>query len=222
MASVRGSWHRAPKTLGTFLDDWSVMRLITSPFWSHLSLMRCLRMEAPRVSRWGWSLERPESRWEGGNFRELATDQVLRRLQQWVTGPPGRWTPRGAGEVPAPTWPLQLCHSPDPESNPSQWTSKRIFLNFFWVPVVNYRDKAMAPHSSTLAWKIPWTEEEACYAAVYGVGHDWATSLSLFTFMHWRGKWQPTPVFFPGESRDGGAWWASVYGVTQSWTRKVT
>ena len=51
------------------------------------------------------------------------------------------------------------------------------------------------------------------------VGHDWATSLSLFTFMHWRRKWQATPVFLPGESRDGGAWWAAIYGVTQSRTR---
>ena len=34
------------------------------------------------------------------------------------------------------------------------------------------------------------------------VRHDWATSLSLFTFMHWRRKWQLTPVFLPGESQD--------------------
>ena len=51
------------------------------------------------------------------------------------------------------------------------------------------------------------------------VGPDWATSLSLFTFMHWRRKWQPTPVFLPGESQEGGAWWAVIYGVGQSWTR---
>ena len=44
-------------------------------------------------------------------------------------------------------------------------------------------------------------------------------SLSLFTFMHCRRKWQPTPVFLPGESQDGGAWWAAVSGVAQSWTR---
>ena len=37
-------------------------------------------------------------------------------------------------------------------------------------------------------------------------------SLSLFTFMYWRRKWQPTPVFLPGESRDGGAWWPAVWG----------
>ena len=43
------------------------------------------------------------------------------------------------------------------------------------------------------------------------------TSLSLFTFMHWRRKWQPTPVFLPGESQGRGAWLAAVYGVTQSW-----
>ena len=123
-------------------------------------------------------------------------------------------------------------------------------------------EKAMAPHSSTFAWKIPWTEEPGRLQSMGSlrVGHDWATSLSLFTFIHWRSKWQPTPVFLPGESqgqgspvgcrlwgrtesdtnerlhfhfslscigerngnllqcsclenpRDGGAWWAAVYG----------
>ena len=79
----------------------------------------------------------------------------------------------------------------------------------------------MAPHSSTLAWKIPWTEEPGGLQSMGSlrVGHDWATSLSLFTFMHWRRKWQPTTVFLPGESRDGGAWWAAVSGVAQSRTR---
>ena len=37
------------------------------------------------------------------------------------------------------------------------------------------------------------------------VRHDWATSLSVFTFMHWRRKWQPTPVFLPGESQGQGS-----------------
>ena len=64
-------------------------------------------------------------------------------------------------------------------------------------------EKTMAPHSSTLAWKIPWMEEPGRLQSMglLGVGHDWATSLSLFTFMHWRRKWQPTPVFLPGESQ---------------------
>ena len=44
------------------------------------------------------------------------------------------------------------------------------------------------------------------------VRHDWATSVSLITFMHWRRKWQPTPVFLPGESQGREAWWAAVYG----------
>ena len=81
-------------------------------------------------------------------------------------------------------------------------------------------EKAMAPHSSTLAWKIPWTEEPGRLQSTgsHRVGHDWATSLSLFTFMHWRRKWQPTPVFLPEKSMDSGAWWAAVYGVAQSRT----
>ena len=45
------------------------------------------------------------------------------------------------------------------------------------------------------------------------------TSLSLFTFRHWRRKWQPTPVLLPGESQGRGAWWAAVSGVAQSRTR---
>ena len=64
-------------------------------------------------------------------------------------------------------------------------------------------EKAMATHSSTLAWKIPWTEEPGRLQSMGSrrVRHDWATPLLLFTFMHWRRKWQPTPVFLPGESQ---------------------
>ena len=65
----------------------------------------------------------------------------------------------------------------------------------------------MTPHSSTLAWKIPWTEEPGGLQTMGSlrVGHDRVTSLSLFTFMHWRRKWQPTPVFLPGESQGRGS-----------------
>ena len=56
----------------------------------------------------------------------------------------------------------------------------------------------MGPHPSTLAWKIPWTEEPGRLQSMGSlrVGHDWVTSLSLFTFMHWRRQWQPTPVLY--------------------------
>ena len=69
-------------------------------------------------------------------------------------------------------------------------------------------EKAMAPHSSTLAWKLPWTEEPGRLQSMGSlrVGYDSVTSLSLFTFMHWRRNWRPTPVFLTGESQDGGAW----------------
>ena len=79
----------------------------------------------------------------------------------------------------------------------------------------------MAPHSSTLAWKIPWMEEPGRMHSMrlLGVGHDWVTSLWLFTFIHRRRRWQPTPVFLSGESGDGGAWWAAISGVSQSRTR---
>ena len=55
------------------------------------------------------------------------------------------------------------------------------------------------------------------------VGHDWATSLWLFTFMHWRRKWQPTPVFLPGESQGWGSLvGCHLWGHTQSDTTEAT
>ena len=86
-------------------------------------------------------------------------------------------------------------------------------------------DKAMAPHSSTLAWKIPWMEEPGRLQSMglLRVGHDWATSLWLFTFMHWRRKWQPTPVFLPRESQGWGSLvGCRLWGCTESDTTEAT
>ena len=84
-------------------------------------------------------------------------------------------------------------------------------------------EKAMAPHSSTLAWKIPWMEEPGgllCMVS-HRVGHDWATSLSLFISLSCIGEGNGNPLQCSclENPRDGGAWWAAFYGVTQSRTR---
>ena len=62
-------------------------------------------------------------------------------------------------------------------------------------------------HPTLVLWKIPWMEEPGRLQSMGSlrVRHDWATSLSLFTFMHWRRKWQPTPAFLPGESQGRGS-----------------
>ena len=83
----------------------------------------------------------------------------------------------------------------------------------------------MAPHSSTLAWKIPWMEEPGSLQSMGSlrVRHDWATSLSLFPFTHWRRKWQPTPVFLPGESQGWGSLvGCRLWGRTESDTPGAT
>ena len=85
--------------------------------------------------------------------------------------------------------------------------------------------QAMAPHSNTLAWKIPWTEEPGGLQTMglLGVRHDWENSLSLFTFMHWRRKWQPTPVFLPGESQGQRSLvGCHLWGRTESDTTEAT
>ena len=63
----------------------------------------------------------------------------------------------------------------------------------------------MAPQFSSLAWELPWTEEPGRLQSMRSqrVGRDCATL--LFTFMPWRRKWQPTPVFLPGESQGRGS-----------------
>ena len=88
-----------------------------------------------------------------------------------------------------------------------------------------HTEKAVAPHSSTLAWKIPWTEEPGGLQSMGSrrVGHDRVTSLSLFTFMHWRRKWQPTPVFLPGESQGRGSLvGCHLWDLTESDTTEAT
>ena len=100
---------------------------------------------------------------------------------------------------------------------PCGWTSASIE---YIQPL--FAEKAMAPHSNTLAWKIPWTEEPGRLQSMGSlrVGHDWATSLSLFTF---RRKWQPTPVFLPGESQGRGSLLGCrLWGRTESDTTEVT
>ena len=91
--------------------------------------------------------------------------------------------------------------------------------------LVSWLEKAMASHSSTLSWKIPWTEEPGRLQSMGSgrVGHGWATSLLLFTFMHWRRKWQPTPVFLPGESQGQGSLvGCRLWGRTESNTTEAT
>jgi len=98
----------------------------------------------------------------------------------------------------------------------SQWTH----------PVINSTldgssEKAMASHSCL---ENPM-DGGAWWAAVHGVtkSRTRATSLSLFTFMHWRRKWPPTPMFLPGESQGwGGLVGCRLCGHTESDTTEAT
>ena len=135
--------------------------------------------------------------------------------------PPSLYHPSGSSQCTSPKHPVSnldwwfvsymilymfQCHSPKsshPLPLPQSPKDCSIHQCLFCCLIYRVTEKAMAPHSSTLAWKIPWTEEPGRLQSMGSlrVGHDWATSLSLVTFMHWWRKWQPTPVFLPGESQ---------------------
>ena len=83
----------------------------------------------------------------------------------------------------------------------------------------------MAPHSSTLAWRIPGTEEPGRLQSMGSLESDMTERLHFhfFTFMHWRRKWQPTPVFLPGESQGWGSLvGCRLWGHTESDTTEAT
>ena len=109
--------------------------------------------------------------------------------------------------------------------NLSQKAKKQFIMGFICTSLMTNSEKAMANHSSTLAWQIPWMEEPGRLQSMGSlrVGHDWATSLWLFTFMHWRRKWQRTPGFLPGESRGRGSLvGCRLWGRTESDTTEAT
>ena len=94
-----------------------------------------------------------------------------------------------------------------------------LLLDWFYSIYMGSSEKAMATHSSTLAGKIPWMEKPGRLQSMglLRVRHDWVTSFSLFTFMRWRRKWQPTPVFFAGESQGWGSLvGCRLWGCTES------
>ena len=128
----------------------------------------------------------------------------------------------------SPSWNPLPPSSPSHPSGSSQCTSPEhpvSYIEHFFLSIMSnkYRGKpiwwighifmikpTVSPHSSTLVWKIPWTQEPGRLQSMGSrrVGHDWEASLSLFTCVHWRRKWQPTPVFpawrIPGMAEPGG------------------
>ena len=86
---------------------------------------------------------------------------------------------------------------------------------------VTFQEKAMAPHSSTLAWKIPWTEEPGRLQSM-GRWESDTTGQLHFPFSLWcigEGHGNPLQCSCLENPRDRGAWWAAVYGVAQNRTR---
>ena len=81
-----------------------------------------------------------------------------------------------------------------------QWQPTSVFL-----PGKSYGQRSLVGCS-------PW-------GRMWRVGHDWVTSLSLFTFLHWRRNGNPLQCSCLENPRDRGAWWVAIYGAAQSQTR---
>ena len=82
-------------------------------------------------------------------------------------------------------------------------------------------EKTMASHSSTLAWKIPWTEEPGRLQSMGSLRSETTERLHFHFSLSCIGEGNGNPLQYSclENPRDGEAWWAAVYGVTQNWTR---
>ena len=157
----------------------------------------------------------------------ISTQRCGGRLQTGRTTRASIWRQKYAGHVDGRRRPAQLKQGEGngewPKMKAESRACKALKItawNFYCIS-----EKAMAAHSSALAWKIPWTEEPGRLQSMGSrrAGHDWVTSLSLFTFMHWRRKWQPTTVFLPGESQGRGSLvGCRLWGHTESDTTEAT
>ena len=106
-----------------------------------------------------------------------------------------------------------------PPLSPHTHTHTHTPTHYLFLALEERPEKAMAPHSSTLARKIPWMEEPGRLQSMGSlrVGHDWATSLSRSCIGEGNGN--PLQCSCLENTRDREAWWAVVYRVAQSWTR---
>ena len=79
----------------------------------------------------------------------------------------------------------------------------------------------MASHSSTFAWKIPWTEEPGGLQSMGSLESDTTERLHFHFSLSCTGEGNGNPLQCSclENPRDGEAWWAAVFGVAQSWTR---
>ena len=153
---------------------------------------------------------------------DLAVHGILQaRILVWVVIPFSR------GIFPKPRDQIQVSHLAGGfftswVTREAQWNN---YLPNLRASPSSSEEKGMATHSSTLAWKIPWTEEPGRLQSRGSLraGHDCATSLSLFTFMHLRRKWQRTPVFLPGESQGRRSLvGCRLWGLTESNSTEAT
>ena len=79
----------------------------------------------------------------------------------------------------------------------------------------------MAPHSSTFAWKIPWMEEPGGRQSMGSLESETTEQLHFHFSLSCIGEGNGNPLQCSclENPRDGGAWWAAVYGVAKSRTR---
>ena len=142
----------------------------------------------------------------------------------WAISNPKRWCRESAAlNMPANLENSAVATGLEKVSFHSKKGNTKECSNYRTIAFISHASRRRAPHSSTLAWKIPWMAEPGRLwsMGLRRVGHNWATSLSLFTFMHWRRKWQPTRVLawrILGTAEPGGLPSMESHRVGHDWS----
>ena len=167
----------------------------------------------PDVKNWLIRKDPDAGRDWGQEGKGMTEDEMI-GWHQWLDGHEFEWTP-GVGDGQGG---LACCDSWVRKGH--NWVTELNWLN--WVKRLAEGNGIPLQYSCL---ENPWTEELGSLQSMGSlrVGHEWANSLSLLTFMHWRRKWQPTAVFLPGESqRWGSLLGCRLWGRTESDTTETT
>ena len=158
------------------------------------------------------------------------TEDEMAGWHHWLDGRESEWTPGlGDGQGGLACCDSWGCKESD-TTEQLNWTECSWLLRWY-IPLAQIKEfsllllipleKAMAPHSSTLAWEIPWMEAPGRLQFMGSLGSDTTERLHFHFSLSWIGEGNGNPLQCSclENPSDGGAWWAAVYGVAQSRTR---
>jgi len=146
-----------------------------------------------------------------GQEEKGATEDEMAGWHHWLDGRESEWT-LGVGDGDREAWRAAIHGVTKSRTWLSDWS------DLIWSDFIDCSVYLLISISLFILLSLSFFWWHLQFWVVTFLNSHLSDRFLMIRLWLWRRKWQPTPVFLPGESQDGGAWWAAVYGVAQSWT----